>query len=51
MNYFDTVAGQNFTQYTVPALVEVIEQLTIQLKRANDLKERELEGKKCKEEK
>lgn len=46
MNYFDTVAGQNFTQYTVPALIEAIEQLTIQLKMANNLKEREMEDLK-----
>lgn len=45
MNYFDTVAGQNFTQYTVPELVSAIEKLTKELKRANDLEEKKQEEK------
>ncbi|MCI5688064.1 MAG: hypothetical protein MR303_06215 [Emergencia sp.] len=51
MNFFDTVAGYNFTSYVVPELIDVIEKLTVELKRANDLNERKVkEEQKCVEE-
>lgn len=31
MNYFDTIAGQRFTGYTMPALIEQIEALNERL--------------------
>ena len=46
-----TVAGHNFTSYVVPGLIDVIEKLTMELKRANDLNERKVkEEQKCVEE-
>lgn len=44
MNFFETVAGQNFCQYTMPELVEAIQGLTEELKRSNELREKEISG-------
>ena len=42
MNFLDTQAGYNFCNYRIPRLIEAIEELTKELKRNNDLKEKEL---------
>lgn len=36
-NFFDTVAGNNFTQETVPTLVDAIKELTRTQKDTNEL--------------
>lgn len=36
MNFFDTVAGHRFTESTVPRMVDAIEELTKELKKANE---------------
>ena len=40
MSYFETQAGYNFTNYTIPRLTEAIENMTKELKRYNDSNER-----------
>ena len=45
MTFFDSLAGQNFCQYTVPELIDSIQNLTEELHRANEFREKDQPGK------
>ena len=49
MNFFDTIAGHNFTTYTIPKLIDNLEKLNNSLERiANALENTDIKEKQQK---
>lgn len=44
MEFFETVAGHRFYEKQLPDLIRALDKIAVEIKRSNDLKEKEKDG-------